>query len=217
MSWILRRLTGRPKRKTEINPLLAEEIRQSFEVAASDEKNFPSSIDERIQHVQAVVAYMEPVSSHAILDLGSGKGRFASIVKARFPHAHVICLDLARAMLELAPKTTSRICASMLDLPLQSGSLGGAYAIESLEHAVDIDRALDEMVRVLRPGGRLVIIDKNVAHWGRFDTPKWERWFSREDLEARLRKRCTSVSSEFISYWEDVPPDGLFLIWRATK
>ena len=34
----------------------------------------------------------------------------------------------------------------------------------------------------LVPGGRLVIIDKNAAHWGKLETPQWEKWFHAEEL-----------------------------------
>ena len=68
-----------------------------------------------------------------------------------------------------------------------------------------------------RSPDQLVIIDKNIEHWGRFETPRWEQWFGREELEKLLRRHCRQVSSEFISYWEDVAPDGLFAAWKATK
>ena len=67
------------------------------------------------------------------------------------------------------------------------------------------------------PGGRIVIIDKNAEHWGRLKTPAWEKWFRREALEKLLRRDCSQVSSQLISYWEDVPPDGLFLAWKAIR
>jgi malonyl-CoA O-methyltransferase len=76
---------------------------------------------------------------------------------------------------------------------------------------------VSELCRVVKPGGRLVVIDKNAEEWGRFDTPEWERWFTRDQLESLLRRHCRDVSSRFISYWEDVEPDGLFLAWLATK
>jgi hypothetical protein len=63
----------------------------------------------------------------------------------------------------------------------------------------------------------LVVIDKNAEHWGRFKTPAWEKWFTRGELEALLRKRCGTVTSEFLSYWDDVPSDGLFLGWFAER
>jgi hypothetical protein len=73
------------------------------------------------------------------------------------------------------------------------------------------------MCRVLKPGGKLAIIDKNAEHWGRLKTPAWEKWFGREELMKLLERNCHWVSSEYISYWEDVPPDGLFLVWLAHK
>ena len=36
-------------------------------------------------------------------------------------------------------------------------------------------------------------------------------------LERLLRRDCREVSSRYISYWEDVEPDGLFLAWLAVK
>ena len=82
---------------------------------------------------------------------------------------------------------------------------------------MDIERAVAEMCRVVKPGGRLAIIDKNAEHWGKLKTPEWERWFHREELEKLLARHCRTVSSQFISYWEDVEPDGMFLAWLAEK
>jgi ubiquinone/menaquinone biosynthesis C-methylase UbiE len=73
------------------------------------------------------------------------------------------------------------------------------------------------MCRVLAPGGSLVIIDKNAEHWGKLKTPAWEKWFDRRELERLLAKHCREVRSEYISYWEDVAPDGMFLVWLARK
>jgi ubiquinone/menaquinone biosynthesis C-methylase UbiE len=105
----------------------------------------------------------------------------------------------------------------MTELPFADGFFDAAYATESLEHAVEIERAVAEICRVVKPGGRIAIIDKNSEHWGRLATPEWERWFTRKELERLLRRHCRRVSSRFISYWEDVPPDGLFIAWLAEK
>ena len=57
----------------------------------------------------------------------------------------------------------------MTALPFRDGSFDCAYATESLEHAVDIEDAVAEMCRVVKPGGRIVIIDKNAEQWGTFE------------------------------------------------
>jgi hypothetical protein len=73
------------------------------------------------------------------------------------------------------------------------------------------------MCRIVRPGGKIIIIDKSAEAWGRLETPEWERWFDRRELEGLLASHCRRVWSKPISYWEDIAPDGLFLAWFATR
>jgi ubiquinone/menaquinone biosynthesis C-methylase UbiE len=208
---IWKRLFGKPD-----GPAIQEIIRH-FNDAAADEEHFPSTIDPRIYHVQLILEYFGELNGKRILDVGSGKGRFARVLLERHPQAHVIAFDLAEAMLRHVPRGIGTCAGSMTALPFQSGAFDCAYATESLEHAVDIEKAIAEMCRVVKPGGRIVIIDKNAEHWGRLKTPEWEKWFDRKELEGLLQKHCKYVESRPISYWEDVVPDGLFLAWLAEK
>lgn len=194
---------------------LRERIRGSFNEAAGDEEHFPSSIDPRIYHVKLVLEHIGDAAR--VLDAGCGKGRFARIVAERKPQTTVYAMDLAEAMLRFVPAGIHRTAGSLTSLPYRSEAFDAAYATESLEHAVDIETAVAELCRVVKPGGRIAIIDKNADQWGRLDTSEWERWFGREELENLLKRHCRVVTSKFISYWDDVPPDGLFLAWLAEK
>jgi len=205
------------KKPTELTPDLAAEIRRSFEDSAADEEHFPSTIDPRIYHVKVILDWLGEIGGGRVLDVGCGKGRFARLVKERHPGATVVAMDLAVSMLHYADANLARTAGSMLDLPFAAGSFDGAYATESLEHAVDIERAVGEICRVVKPGGRIVVIDKNAAHWGKLKTPQWEKWFHDEELKKLLRRHCSHVESKPISYWEDVEPDGLFLAWLAVR
>jgi len=193
------------------------EIIRHFNEAAADEEHFPSTIDPRIYHVQLILEYLGELNGKRILDVGSGKGRFARVLVERHPQARLIAFDLSEAMLRHVPNGIGTCAGSMTALPFQNGAFDCAYATESLEHAVDIDTAIAEMCRVVKPSGRIAIIDKNAEHWGRLETPEWEKWFDRKELEGLLRKHCAHVESRPISYWEDVAPDGLFLAWLAEK
>lgn len=194
-----------------------EDIIRHFNDAAADEEHFPQTIDPRIYHVQLILDYFGDLSGKRVLDSGCGKGRFARVLHDRYPKSLIYGFDLAEAMLRFVPDGIERCAGSMTALPFGGGVFDCAYATESLEHAVDIDAAIAEMCRVVKPGGRLVIIDKNADQWGRLPTPEWEKWFDRKQLECLLARHCREVSSRPISYWDDVAPDGLFLAWMAVK
>jgi ubiquinone/menaquinone biosynthesis C-methylase UbiE len=213
------RLTGRNGHDAPVvlDPELRREIRRSFNQASHDEEHFPSTIDPRIQHVQVLLKYFGTLTDKQVLDVGCGKGRFARVLLERNAGVKISGLDISEEMLACVPAGINKVSGMMTELPFADSAFDCVYATESLEHAVEIDRAVAEMCRVLKPGGKLVIIDKNASHWGRFKTPAWERWFERRELEKLLERDCSSVRSEFLSYWEDVAPDGLFLVWYARR
>ena len=207
--WVSRFFSRKPKRLT--SPLL-NQIRRSFDEASRDEEHFPSTIDPRIYHVRLILEYFGDLTGKRILDAGCGKGRFARVLNT------AVCgLDISPEMLRYVPENVSPVAGTLTALPFPAASFDYVYATESLEHAVEIEKAVTELCRVLKPGGRLVIIDKNVEHFGKLATPEWEKWFDRKELESLLRRDCRQVSSKFISYWEDVEPDGMFLAWLAEK
>jgi malonyl-CoA O-methyltransferase len=196
---------------------LRREIRQSFDEASLDDEHFPATIDPRIRHVQVLLSLFAPIGSKQLLDAGCGKARYARVLLGRNPAVRITGLDISEKMLSFAPPGIGRVSGVLTELPFADESFDGVYATESLEHAVDIEQAVSELCRVLRPGGKIAIIDKNAEHWGKLQTPAWERWFTRRELEKLLARHCRSVRSEPISYWDDVEPDGLFLAWFGEK
>src|SRR4051812_18359323 len=167
---------------------LVREIRQSFDEASRDEEHFPSTIDPRILHVQVLLRFFAPVNNGRLLDAGCGKGRYARILQEHNPDARLTGLDISEQMLLAVPPGIGKVSGVLTDLPFADGSFDGVYATESLEHAVDIGRAIQEMCRIVRPGGKIAIIDKNAEHWGKLKTPAWERWFNRRELEKLLAR-----------------------------
>jgi ubiquinone/menaquinone biosynthesis C-methylase UbiE len=212
----LRRLFARTPR-AQLTPELRARIQASFDEASRNEEHFPATIDPRIYHVKLIRDHLGDLRGKRILDVGCGKGRFARVFHEQQPEAELWGLDISEEMLRYVPQGIHTRAGSMTELPFDDASFDHAYATESLEHAVEIDKAVAEICRVVKPGGRIAIIDKNAEQWGRLETPEWEKWFTRKELESLLRRHCRTVSSRFISYWEDVEPDGLFLAWLAEK
>ena len=214
MNWS--RLFRRPPER-RLTPELRAQIQSSFDHAAGDEEHFPRTIDPRIYHVKLIREHLGALAGKRVLDAGCGKGRFARVLLEQEPQVELWGLDISEEMLRFVPEGIHTRAGSLTELPFENESFDAAYATESLEHAVEIERAVAELCRVVKPGGRIAVIDKNAEQWGRLDTPQWERWFTRKELERLLARHCRQVSSRFISYWEDVAPDGLFIAWLAVK
>lgn len=99
--------------------------------------------------------------SKLILDAGCGTGWFSA--RARQEGATVVSLDVGtRLLAETARKCdSSRVAASVCDLPFASGTFDIVISSEVIEHTPDPARAVREMSRVLRPGGRLALTVPN--------------------------------------------------------
>jgi ubiquinone/menaquinone biosynthesis C-methylase UbiE len=201
----------------QLTPELRARIQASFDRHAADEEHFPSTIDPRIYHVKLIREHLGSLRGRRVLDVGCGKGRFARVFQEQEPEAELWGLDISDEMLRHVPAGIQTRAGSMTELPFEDDFFDGAYATESLEHAVEIDKAVAEICRVVKPGGRIAVIDKNAEQWGRLQTPDWEKWFTRRELERLFKRHCRQVSSRPISYWEDVEPDGLFLAWLAVR
>jgi ubiquinone/menaquinone biosynthesis C-methylase UbiE len=101
-----------------------------------------------------------------ILDVGCGTGVFASKIRASIPRAEVCGVDLVSGMLSKGERRWKLHQGHVLPvqgdserLPFASESFDIVTCANSFHHYPRQDRAVAEMRRVLKPGGRLMIID----------------------------------------------------------
>ena len=103
-----------------------------------------------------------------VLDLCCGTGDLAIEVAGRVgPSGEVVGADFSEPMLEIAREkepgegeaAVSFVNADALELPFEDYSFDALTIGFGARNLADLDRGLDEMKRVLRPGGRLVILE----------------------------------------------------------
>jgi len=140
-------------------------------------------------------AYLRP--EMAVADIGSGTGFVAAGLAPLVKRVYVV--DGSAEMLEVAKKNLSAFSnieyhsADGATLPFPEESLDVVFANMYLHHTTDPFAAIHEMVRVLRPGGRLVITDMDTHPyawlkeemadvWQGFDRAQIRRWFKEAGL-----------------------------------
>ncbi len=129
------------------------------------------------------------------VDLATGTGDFLPLLRERYPDGEIVGVDLSRRMMGVARaaddgrERESYVCADMMSLPLPDESVDIITAGYALRNAPDLEGAIAEIVRVLRPGGRAAVLDFSrpgsraasavelfiLETWGRI----WGRWFHR--------------------------------------
>lgn len=97
-----------------------------------------------------------------VLDLACGTGDIAFAAAAE--GARVVGLDVTHRMLQLAARksnTAGLVAADMTSLPFGSRTFDVVTTGYGLRNVPDLNLAIDEIARVLRPGGRLLSLDFN--------------------------------------------------------
>jgi SAM-dependent methyltransferase len=117
---------------------------------ASDESSHVEQVEDTLE---------EPVVRGRIgLDAGSGHGADTLNMAARHPNVEVISLDISEGVYETRWRTKALpnvhvVRASVLSIPLRSGSCDFAYSFGVLHHTSDPKGGLAEIARTLKPGG----------------------------------------------------------------
>lgn len=147
---------------------------------------------------QLVFEAIAAASPARYLEVGCGEGELAARVQAELG-SHVVAVDQSERMVQLTRErgVDARV-GDVQDLPFDDGEFDCAVAAWMLYHVPDVEQALDELARVLRPGGRLVAVTNDSDHLaelkelvGREPSSAWG--FRGEVAEGLLRPRFASV------------------------
>ncbi len=98
---------------------------------------------------------------HLLLDAGGGTGRAAQALRGLVREVFVV--DTSPGMLRrAAAKGLPTACAPVEYLPLPSRSIDRILMMDALHHVVDHRMTVRELLRVLVPGGRILIVEPDI-------------------------------------------------------
>lgn len=137
------------------------------------------------------------VRPRRVLEVGPGQGWMSERIQLELG-AEVLAVDQSEHMVELTrERGVEALVGDVRELPVEDGAFDCAVAAWMLYHVREIDRALAELARVLRPGGRLVAVTNAARHWQELmDVLGVEREpssFSGENGEELLRGHFAAV------------------------
>ena len=139
---------------------------------------------------QTTYERMQIHSGDYVLDVGCGSGADTIPLKGLVGiHGHVVGVDYDREMLSHAQTGVKEpgdggqvyhICSDATSLPLISNSFDSCRSERLFQHLLHPELAVSEMLRVTKPGGRVVVLDTDHGTWS-VDT-------SYKDIERRITR-----------------------------
>lgn len=157
---------------------------------------------------RATVEVLRPRPGEHILDIGSGPGLLAlQLADKVAPNGRVMGIDISSDMIKFArsrcEEATSREFVSFEEgdaasLPFADATFDAAVSVQVYEYVGALTEALNELYRVLRPGGRVVIVDTDwdSVIWHTDDASlmtqvmnTWRSRFADPHLPKTLRRR----------------------------
>jgi len=160
---------------------------------------FMNCIDSQDEKYLAVVNEISKINKAfeaiKIVDIGCGKGRYLKKLYINNPKNEYWGIDISQEVLKYirSPKINTKT-GSILYTGFDSDTFDFVYATESLEHAVFIDLAIKEMVRITKPGGVIVIIDKEAES---FELVKYCDWIDPAELSTKQWLNTSDVEKIF--------------------
>ena len=111
---------------------------------------------------ETLLTLMPPM---VIADLGAGEGTFSQLLARR--SKKVIAIDNSEKMVEYGRELAAKHGVKNLEyrkgdieeVPIRDGAVDLAFFSQALHHAQHPERAVAEAWRILKPGGRIVVLD----------------------------------------------------------
>jgi SAM-dependent methyltransferase len=158
------------------------------------------------------IAEAEP---RRVLEVGGGEGELAERIRDELG-AEVIGIDQSERMVEIQRrKGIDARVGNVQELPFADGEFDVVVAAWMLYHVPDLDRGLGEIVRVLKPGGRLVAVTNAIDHlqelWdlaGRATSMR-KFTFRSENGEESLRRHFASVTRRDARGWTTMDEEAV--------
>ncbi len=151
-----------------------------------------------------------------ICDVGCGKGRYLKKLTKECPNNDYYATDLSEKVMSDVDCVKEKRIGSLTNISYADNSFDFVYVCEAYEHAINIKAAFKELYRIIKVGGKFVIIDKPIEKLGQLKIYEWEQWISDKDIK-NFTVECGGELEIIESVSYENKNDGLFRAWIVTK
>lgn len=120
------------------------------------------------EYIESRLKFIRPYIKRnmKILELGCGDGLLGEVIKRKFD-CELYGIDTSSSGVSLAKRRgiIAKIADLNEDLPYEDNTFDMIFSDQLLEHVYRTDHLLDEMHRILKPGGVVITITPNLSFW----------------------------------------------------
>lgn len=192
-----------------------------------------------------ITKWIQEVKPKVVVDIGAGQGivsEHLGIDDIQYIGVEPSARLVKRAQELHREKNKKFIVGNAYDLPLPDNSMNAALSVNVWFHLKDVDKASRELARILKPGGKFIIITANPATynaWKTFFTGLEEKgimltgritmggnFLSRNDFYLHSLKEITKAlkdnglaidETDSFGYKEEYKDDGLEISFKGHK
>lgn len=159
----------------------------TFPVERSEELEDPARF--RFCSREELIELLNPDSTDRVVELGSGTGFFSAEIAPFVGTLYAVDLQsgMHRRFREIGvPSNTFLVNASVSALPFDDGVFDLAYSVQT-HHEYYTERAMNDVARTMRSGGRLVTVDWSVDKLSDIGPPPEQRFQPEEIIDHLVR------------------------------
>jgi ubiquinone/menaquinone biosynthesis C-methylase UbiE len=158
--------------------------------------------DGYLGQAKLVQEYINKIGANNVLELASGKGLNSLYLAKQNPNVTFVGIDLTPEHVKFSQERAKALFnltfqqGNFQDLQFQAASFDIVFEVESICHSTDMEKAISEVARVLKPGGYFVVIEA-------FRNPRFETFSDDLKTAAKLSDVAMGIGNPWkIDEWQ---------------